>query len=262
MMKLCICGKGGSGKSTVVKLMADAFRQHSKKVIVLDSDESNTGLYWMLGFQRPPRPLMDSLGGKKRIQAKMIERFSRGENEPEMSIWEQDLISLDLLEPDFMVEKGDIRLIQTGKIHQALEGCACPMGVVTREFLKKVELGPDDVMVVDMEAGMEHFGRGVETSIDNVVCAVEPSLESVNMASKVGELTQSVKACFKGALLNKVTSPEQEGLLFKKLEDAGVSILGTVHYHAEIATACLEGRPFEVPEALAEINGIVEDSFL
>ena len=43
-MKLCMCGKGGSGKSTVVKLMADAFRQHDKKVTVLDSDESNTGL--------------------------------------------------------------------------------------------------------------------------------------------------------------------------------------------------------------------------
>jgi len=81
-MKVCICGKGGSGKSTIIKLMADAFRGYGKEVTVLDSDESNTSLYWMLGFERPPQPLMDSLGGKKSVQAKMIERFSRGENEP------------------------------------------------------------------------------------------------------------------------------------------------------------------------------------
>ncbi|MBW2023757.1 MAG: P-loop NTPase [Deltaproteobacteria bacterium] len=134
-MKICICGKGGSGKSTVVKLMADALRKYGKEVTVLDSDESNTSLYWMLGFERPPQPLMDSLGGKKSVQAKMIERLSRGENEPEMSIWQQDLILPDLLRPGFIVEKGGLKLIQTGKIHQALEGCACPMGAVTREFL-------------------------------------------------------------------------------------------------------------------------------
>ena len=257
-MKICICGKGGSGKSTVVKLMADALIKYGKEVTVLDSDESNTSLYWMLGFERPPQPLMDSLGGKKSVQAKMIERFSRGENEPEMSIWQQDLISLDLLGPGFIVEKGGLKLIQTGKIHQALEGCACPMGAVTREFLKKVELRPNDVMLVDMEAGMEHFGRGVETSVDAVVCVVEPSLESVNMASKVKELTSSVGAAFRGAILNKVASSEQEAVLSEKLNDAGVRILGTIHYHGQIVAACLEGGVLDAPGASSEMEGIVE----
>ncbi len=257
-MKVCICGKGGSGKSTIIKLMADAFRGYGKEVTVLDSDESNTSLYWMLGFERPPQPLMDSLGGKKSVQAKMIERFSRGENEPEMSIWQQDLISPDLLRPGFIVEKGGIRLIQTGKIHQALEGCACPMGVVTREFLKKIELSPNEVVLVDMDAGIEHFGRGIEASVDAVVCVVEPSFESINMASKIKELTQSVGASFRGAILNKVASSEHEAVLSEKLNDVGVPILGTIHYHGEIVAACLEGGVLDVPRASTEMEGIVK----
>jgi CO dehydrogenase maturation factor len=257
MMKICICGKGGSGKSTIVKLMADAFKEHGKDVTILDSDESNTSLFWMLGFDMPPYPLMESLGGKKKVQEKMLVRFSKGENEPEMSIWEREKISNDSIPSEYVVHKGNVRLITTGKIHQSLEGCACPMGVVTREFLKKFELGPNEVMLVDMDAGIEHFGRGIETSVDAVVCVVEPSLESITMAAKIKELTRSAGASFKGAVLNKIASPDQKTTLCEKLNDGGVPILGTVHYHGGIVAACLEGRSLDVPEASAEMEGVV-----
>lgn len=69
-MKICICGKGGTGKSTVVVLLADALKRAGKDVIVLDSDESNSSLFCMLGFDKSPRPLMDMVGGKKSIQQK------------------------------------------------------------------------------------------------------------------------------------------------------------------------------------------------
>ena len=85
-MKICICGKGGTGKSTVVVLLADALKRIGKDVIVLDSDESNSSLFCMLGFDKSPRPLMDMVGGKKSIQQKMIARFTSGENEPTMTI--------------------------------------------------------------------------------------------------------------------------------------------------------------------------------
>ena len=64
-----------------------------------------------------------------------------------------------------MLEKDGIRLVAIGKILQSLEGCACPMGVLSREFLKKLRLKDKEITIVDMEAGVEHFGRGVETSI-------------------------------------------------------------------------------------------------
>ena len=81
-MKIAVCGKGGTGKSTVVALFAGEFKKAGMRVTVIDSDESNSGLYWMLGLEKQPRPLMDFVGGKKDIQGKMIARFRDGQPEP------------------------------------------------------------------------------------------------------------------------------------------------------------------------------------
>jgi CO dehydrogenase maturation factor len=79
-------------------------------------------------------------------------------------------------------------LVSIGKILQSLEGCACPMGVLSREFLKKLHLGTKEAAFIDMEAGVEHFGRGIETSIDGVLVVVEPSMESLELAARIKTL--------------------------------------------------------------------------
>lgn len=256
-MKLCVCGKGGSGKSTVVTLLANGFVRRGKEVVVLDSDESNSSLYWMLGFDSPPMPLMEMVGGKKSIQQRMIARFSSGENEPAMSIWQMDSITSRALPPEYVAAKNGRRLVATGKILQSLEGCACPMGTVTKEFLKKFQSAPNEIVLVDMEAGIEHFGRGVETGVDMVVAVVEPSLESISLAAKVSELTRSSGALFKGAILNKIASPEQEKVVSEKLKALGIPVLGAIEQEGGIQSACLKGTPFDPQLAAGEIEGII-----
>lgn len=256
-MKICVCGKGGSGKSTVVALLAAAFERLGKNVLVLDSDESNANLFWMLGFDRPPQPLMDLVGGKKAVQQKMIARFAKGEPEPAMSIWEMEKITSSSIPPAYVREKGGRKLVETGKIHQSLEGCACPMGVVTREFLKKLQLAADEVALIDMEAGIEHFGRGVEHSVDLVVCVVEPSLESISLAAKVMELTKAAGAVYKGAILNKITSDDQESIVSGKLNETGIPVIGVLALHRDIQMACLEGKPLDDRFAAPEMEKIV-----
>jgi CO dehydrogenase maturation factor len=255
-MKLCICGKGGSGKSTIVCMLAWTYKRKGRDVIVLDSDESNTSLAWMLGFTGPPKPLMDFIGGKKSVQEKMIARFSKGDDEPTMSIWEAEKITSSSMPSNYIAVQDRLKLISTGKIHQALEGCACPMGTVTREFLKKFELAADEIMLVDMEAGLEHFGRGVETSVDGVICVVEPSLESISLAEKVMNLTQSSGAVFAGAVLNKITSEAQKLQIIERLCDHDVRVIGTVWHQDAIQAAGLNGRPVSVDFASAAFDDI------
>jgi CO dehydrogenase maturation factor len=256
-MKICVCGKGGSGKSTAVTLLTEAFQRLGKNVIVLDSDESNSNLFWMLGFDRPPQPLMDLVGGKKAVQRKMLARFAKGEAETAMSIWEMEKITSDAIPMDYVMEKNGRRLVETGKIHQSLEGCACAMGVVTREFLKKLHLAPDEVALIDMEAGIEHFGRGVENSVDLVVSVVEPSLESISLAAKIMELTKSAGAVFKGVILNKIHSADQESIISGKLSALGIPVIGTIPLHNDIQMACLEGKRLDNQLAASEMNRIV-----
>jgi len=257
-LKIALCGKGGSGKSTVVALLAEEFRRRGWSVLVVDSDESNSGLHRLLGFDRPPRPLLDLVGGKKNVRRGLKSGSSEGEGGPELSVLARPQLRLSDLPPEHVAARDRTRLVTVGKIHQALEGCACPMGLVSREFLKKIQTQEGEVVVVDFEAGLEHFGRGIETSLDAVIVVVEPSFESLEMAGKVRELTEGAGAKFLGAVVNKVESPGLASQVSKELEARGVSLLGVIHHHAEIAAAGLTGGPVPWESARQEAAGIVD----
>lgn len=257
-MKISVCGKGGSGKSAIVTLLANEARERGYRVLVVDSDESNTGLYRMLGFDKAPTPLMELVGGKKRVQKEMASKYSSGESAPRMNVLTQDKILVEDIPPEHMLERDNIRLVGIGKILQSLEGCACPMGVLSREFLKKLCLKDDEIVIVDMEAGVEHFGRGVETSIDNVLVVVEPSLDSLQIAEKVNSLATGLGISSIWAVLNKVASDEMVAKLREELRKRDMDMLGSIHYDPEIFEACLEGRPLYGRKAAEEIKGILD----
>ena len=257
-MKIAICGKGGSGKSAIVTLLANAMRERGYRVLVVDSDESNLGLYRMLGFDRAPIPLMELVGGKKSVQKQMASKYSSGDPEPRMNVLAQDEISVEDIAREHVLEKDNIRLMSIGKILQSLEGCACPMGVLSREFLKKLRLNENEVAIVDMEAGVEHFGRGVETSIDSVLVVVEPSFDSIQLAEKVNSLASGIGVDNVCAVLNKVTSDEMIAKLSEELRKRNIHVIGRIHYDPEIFDACLEGRPLYGGKAAQEVGEILD----
>jgi len=94
----------------------------------------------MLGFDKPPVPLMELVGGKKKVQKKMTKGFSSGESETGMRLMRQDTIMVDDIPIGYILKRDNLRLVCMGKILQSLEGCACPMGVLTREFSKEAAL--------------------------------------------------------------------------------------------------------------------------
>ena len=177
-MKISVCGKGGSGKSALTSLLANQAASRGLGVLVVDSDESNSGLFKMLGFENPPVPLMEPVGGKKELKQKM--------SNP--NVLAESHLSTKDIPSQHLIRRNGLMLISIGKILQALEGCACPMGVLNREFLKKLRLGENEIAIIDMEAGVEHFGRGIDESIDSVLLVVEPSFESLTVAEKIKEL--------------------------------------------------------------------------
>jgi len=199
-MKISICGKGGSGKSTVTALLARQALRRQLTVLVVDADDSNAGLYKMLGFDSPPAPLMELVGGKTGIKEKM----GKGSLMTQVHIHTQDIA------PEFIRKHDGLMLVGIGKILQALEGCACPMGVLNREFLKKLTLGKNEIAIVDMEAGVEHFGRGIDESIDWVLVVVEPSFDSLNLAARIKTLAAGMNKKV-AAVLNKTPIFQNEG---------------------------------------------------
>jgi CO dehydrogenase maturation factor len=247
-MKISVCGKGGGGKSTVVALLANEARARGYRVLVVDSDESNSGLFRMLGFDHPPVPLMELVGGKKSLQQKM--------GQP--SVLAESRIVLNDLPPQYLVQKDGLTLVGIGKIMQSLEGCACPMGVLSREFLKKLALAKDELAIVDMEAGVEHFGRGVETSIDSVLVVVEPPLESVNIGQKIYDLASGIGIKNIWAVLNKVPSDEIAARLKAELKERQIEAVGCIYFDADIFRSSLDGRTPANGLAVREIKGVLD----
>lgn len=256
-MKISVCGKGGSGKSSVVALLANEFAARGYHVLVVDSDESNSGLFRLLGFKNPPVPLMELVGGKKGLKERMAVKFSSGETEVKMDVLTQDKIQIKDIAPPHIIGDGNLKLVSIGKIMQSLEGCACPMGVLSREFLRKLRLEENEVVIVDMEAGVEHFGRGVETSIDSVLAVVEPSLESIELAAKIKNLSADASVKVVAAVLNKVISEDIGRKLKDELAKRGVRIIGSIPYRPDIFEASLLGHRLASESADREIKQVV-----
>jgi CO dehydrogenase maturation factor len=255
VQRISVCGKGGSGKSTVVALITDEFCARGRRVVIVDSDESNACLHWMLGLDSPPRPLVELIGGRDNVR-RGLEEPEASEERAQVTVLARPQFTTADLPREYVVQSDGRTFVTVGKIHQALEGCACPLGLLSREFLRRLRLAANEMLIVDMEAGIEHFGRGIETSLDAVVVVVEPSLESVLLAGKVKRLAVESGAKFAGAVLNKVPSPEVEATLAAQLHGEGVRILGTLRNHPEVVRASLAGS--RVPRCSHETAAIVD----
>jgi CO dehydrogenase maturation factor len=254
MKKIAVCGKGGSGKSTVVALLANGLRKRGYRVVVVDSDESNPGLYRILGFERRPKPLLELVGGKKNVFQALADS-----SESPKSVLNQEEIRTSDLPSEYVVEADGIKLVCVGKILQSLEGCACPMGALSREFLKRLYLEEDEISLIDMEAGVEHFGRGVETSVDSVLAVTEPSFDSLELAEKISALAREVGMDSTWAILNKIASKQVASRLGEELKQRAVPVIGSIGYDAEVFQAGLEGRPVRDSEAQRDVEEILDE---
>jgi CO dehydrogenase maturation factor len=113
------------------------------------------------------------------------------------------------------------------------------MGALSREFLNRLSLAEDEVVLVDMEAGIEHFGRGVETGVDSVLIVTEPSYDSLELAEKIGALATQVGAKEIWAILNKISSEEMGRRLREELERRNIHVIGSLQYDPEVLQAGL-----------------------
>jgi CO dehydrogenase maturation factor len=232
-MKILICGKGGCGKSTIVTLLAREMATRKNKVLVIDSDESNIGLHSRLGMQKP-EDFMNYFGGKKLLFEKTKELKDR---------W-----TLNDLPRDYVTEKENIQLLSMGKIYQFGEGCACPINALSAKFLGILDLGDEEFLIVDTDAGIEHFGRGVEEGADILFVIIDPSQESVLLAEKVSELGQQVdKPVY--YILNRITNQETEEFLLNAIDRE--KVIAIIPENKEIFISGLAGSEFNM-----EVDGI------
>ena len=193
-MKIAISGKGGVGKTTLMALLAGELKRQGQKVLVIDADPS-PHMAETLGISnaKKVKPLAE-------MGALLAERAGKTQGSPFYNLNPE---VNDLLR-DFMLEQDGIRLMILGAVRTAEAGCACPENHVLRKMLKKMLLTADETVLLDMEAGVEHLGRGTVAGADCLLIVTIPSRSGIRTALKIKKMADDVgipRVCFLGNLV-------------------------------------------------------------
>ena len=239
-MKIIICGKGGSGKSTLSVLIANGLAKRGFNVLLIDADESNTGLHHLIG-DSSPLILMDDLGGKKEFKQQLNKPFGFSSG-----LFSQQTITFNDIPSQCNSKTDGIKLFSIGKIHSSGEGCACPMGILSKMILSKLVIGNKDIVLIDSSAGIEHFGRGIDEKCDLIINVVDPSFESFLLSKKITAMAVEAKTeiCY---ILNKMDDQVTK-IMLENIDQTKVA--AKINYNKTIFMNGLKGEKlkFSVPE--------------
>lgn len=212
-MKIAISGKGGVGKTTIMALLARQIKKNNQEVLVIDADPS-PHMAQTLGMDNAAdiTPIADM---KKMI----ADRAGKVEGSPFYNINPK----IDDLPSQFMVEKDGIKLMVLGAIQTAEGGCACAENTVLKRLLTKLLLSPSQAVLLDMEAGVEHLGRGTIAGVDALLIVVIPSKSSVRTALKIHKLATESGIPKIFFVANLVDDSEDENFLTTSLGKKPIS---------------------------------------
>jgi CO dehydrogenase maturation factor len=169
-------------------------------------------------------------------------------------------IDLNEIPDKFYLKNGNIYLFQSGKTNEANEGCDGPMSKITRDFI----IEGDYVTLIDTEAGVEHFGRGIELNVDLVLIIVDGTLESIEMASKITNFCKAFHIGHVSAIINKAHSCTDEKYIAQELQKRKVRLIGSIPYERKIEIAGLMGTElnrYRSKGNILEIIREIENSF-
>lgn len=246
-MKIAVAGKGGVGKTTLSAVLARLYRDEGRNVLAIDAD-SNPNLAAVLGmpFQNIV-PLSE--------QKELIEERTKTELGGFGKIFKLNPRIDDIAEK-YAVEYDKIKLLVMGTVKSGESGCACPANVLVKNLLTHLLLTEKDVVIVDMEAGVEHLGRGTAKAVDALVIVVEPGRRSAETANRIHELAKDLQIKNICAVGNKVKTEKEKEFIEKMVT---MDVLGHLPHDERIAEADMRGEPPFFEEIVEEVRKIKEN---
>ena len=247
-MKVAITGKGGVGKTTLSSTLARLYAAEGRTVLAADVDpDANLGL--ALGLSQEE---VDEIIPISKMRTLVEERT--GANEANRFFKLNPYVA-DIPEK-FSKDVNGVKLLVMGTVDVGGSGCVCPEHVMLKAVLSNLSFRKDDVVVMDMEAGLEHLGRGTASNMDQFIVVIEPGSRSVQTYHNVKRLASDLGVQKVRVVANKIRDEKDEEFIRSVIP--AEDFLGFMHYNPEIMDADRQGKsPYDFcPTAIEEIRKI------
>ncbi len=255
-MKIAISGKGGVGKTTLSALMAQYYADKGRDVLVVDADPSPC-LADALGF---PHELREKLTPVAEMEDLIYERTGAKKG----SIGGYFIMNprVDDIPERFSVTHRGVRLLEMGAIETGGSGCICPEGALLRTLVTHLLLRRDEVLILDMYAGVEHLGRATADAVDAMLVVVEPTMRSLGTAAQIKKLANDIGITRVYLVGNKVRDEEEAE--FVRGNSPDLPVIGILPATDKVIEADRLGVPVydhapELVEAARQIADKVDD---
>ncbi len=253
-MKIAVSGKGGVGKTLVSGTLAGYFAQKGFKVMAIDADPSpNLALTLGIPVEEANKivPISEN--------AELLESKTRTDYP---GVFKLHFTVDDIIEENGMKSPYGVNLLVMGTVKSAGSGCACGANAVVRELLRHMIVDRDEIVVVDMEAGVEHMGRGTASHVDIMLIVADSSRKSLEIAKKLSGFAHEmgIKQVF--VVGNRVRDSEEKELITDFTEKNGLPLLALIPYDDTVVKADRVGEPplkyAETSESVKAIQAIGE----
>jgi CO dehydrogenase maturation factor len=225
-MKIAITGKGGVGKTTFSSMLSRMFADDGYRVVAVDADpDANLGL--ALGF---PKEVYDSIVPISEMK-KLVSERTAAETGTFNKMFKLNP-KVDDIPKNYCKEYNGVRLLTLGTVDSGGSGCVCPEHVLLKRLCSHLILQNKDVVVMDMEAGIEHLGRGTAQGVDAFIVVVEPGERSLQTYRKVKSLGKDIGVKQVFVVGNKIRNKEDKEFIMSNLEDG--EALGFIYYNQDV----------------------------
>jgi CO dehydrogenase maturation factor len=250
-MKIAITGKGGVGKTTLTSLLAYTFAGLEYQVLAVDADPSPC-LGAALGF---PDDLLAGLTPIARMDELIYERT--GAQPGTTGGFFKLNPRVDDLPDRFSAVQGNIRLLELGAVEMGGSGCICPESTILRSLITHVLLRRDEVVLLDMYAGVEHLGRATADAVDAMIIVVEPTARSIATATQIKSLAEDLKLAKLFLVGSKLRDEDDRAFIMSR--SPGLPVLGYLFNDERVIEADRKGVAVYnlSPELAEETQNIV-----
>jgi CO dehydrogenase maturation factor len=241
-MKIAVSGKGGVGKTTFSSFLIRTLDDMGKHVLAIDADP-DANLAAAIGIENadkivPISEMKDLIYERTEAQPGSIGGFFKLNPK------------VDDLPEALSARLGNIKLMRLGGIKKGGSGCICPESTLLKVLVMHIVLARDEVVVMDMEAGIEHLGRGTAKAVDRLLVVVEPGRRSIETAGHIQKLASEIGLTRISLVGNKIRNKGDEDFLKTNLPD--FDFLGFIPYDDLFIEADLSGKSPYDTESLAK----------